>query len=132
MYQQLSQIISTTRRVPFTQKEIGSVIDTIKYRHSKGTDLSLGHPRFAGDPTIFRESASEGTLFLHSPEQLATGFLFIKLDAGRSLFGRQKAVFASFIGSELFEDQWFTGTTFKSWMIALTSIGNIYRDQGYR
>lgn len=132
MHQEVAQIIKTARTIPFTEPELRKAMDSIKVRKSKGTDLTFGHPHCTATGPEIIKSAMNGAIFLYSPEQLSAGFLFVKLDAGRSLFGGQKAVYASYYQSELHEDQWFAGTTFKSWMIALTSIGNIYRSEGYK
>lgn len=132
MYQNLEQIIGSARTLPFTQSEGYIALDTIKLRHAKGTDLSLGHPLYTHSLADYLEAANEGAILLHSPEQLSAGFLFIKSDAGRGLLGGQKAVYASYYGSELSEDAWFAGAIFKSFRIAATSIGNLYRAEGYR
>lgn len=132
MYQKALNIIEGARRVPFSEGEVRALIDAVKIRRTKGTDLSVGHPLFTREKDDVIEAANEGVIFLHSPEQLAAGFLFLKLDAGRGLFGGQKAVFASYVGTDLRQDEWEAGTTFKSWLIATTSIGNIYRSEGYR
>jgi hypothetical protein len=131
MHQPMNKIVQNARRVAYTPVEMNMAVETTKMRKSKGTDLRLGHPRHVTDAKDFAEAAAEGIIFMHSPEQLSTCFMFVKLDGGRSLFGRQKAVYASYMG-DLHDDAWATGPVFKSWGIATTSIGNIYRGNGFR
>jgi hypothetical protein len=101
-------------------------------RRSKGTDLVIGHPKFIESAEAFLGATQEGLMLLHSPHQLESAFLFVKLDAGRGLLGGQKAVFASYIASDLDADAWAPGAVFKMWAMAVTSIGNLYRHEGFQ
>lgn len=131
MFISLEQIGAATSRIPFTDIEIQALIEGVKVRRGKGTDLCVGMPHLATNGEEIREMASDGVIMLHSPEQLETKFLFAKCNAGKSLFGRQKCVYASYI-CDLHSDEWTVGPVFKMWAMAVTSIGNIYRSQGYR
>jgi len=118
--------------VPYTENETRQAMQAVKQRRSKGGDLLIGHPRFAPDGPAVLEWASQGVVFMNSQIMLKSGFLFLKLNGGKSLFGRQKAVFASFLASTIDEDQWDAGPVFKLWPLATTSIGNVYRGNGFR
>lgn len=127
----LERITSGSRLIPFTEHELRAAMENVKLRRSKGTDLSIGHPRFCPDAQSTVDAANEGIIFLHSPVLLETCFAFTKADAGRGFFGGQKAVFPTYVSDDLYLDSWTPGSTFKSWVIALTSIGNVYRGNGF-
>lgn len=124
--------MSASRLLPFSELEVRAAMDNVKLRRSKGTDLSMGHPRFCPEGPEILQAAQEGVIFFHSPIQLEGAFLFAKVDAGRGLLGRQKAAFPSFVCGDLYLDSWQAGATFTSWITAITSIGNIYRGSGFR
>ena len=75
----------------YTPIEVSMALKAIKARRSRGTDLTVGHPRFVTNADEFTEAASEGVVFMHTSEQLSTGFMFIKLDAGRSFFRKAES-----------------------------------------
>ncbi|WP_333815806.1 hypothetical protein [Tabrizicola sp.] len=125
-------VVSGSRRIPFTENEVRTAMEAVKVRRGKGADLSIGHPMFSEGGAGVIEAAQDGMLFFFSPHQLKTAFLFLKLDAGRGLFGGQKAVFASYVASDLDADEWDVGVVFKMWGIAVTSIGNVYRGNGFK
>ena len=52
--------------------------------------------------------------------------LFVSVNSGTGLFGRQKRSIVSYLGS-FEEDTFEPGITFKKLLVALTSINNIYR-----
>lgn len=132
MYITFEHILAGTQILPFTAPEFSVAVETVNTRKNKGTDLSLGHPVFCPEFSQSVELAQNGVLLFHSPYQLECAFLFIKANAGRGLFGRQKAVYPSYVGSDFNLDEWAVGTTFKSWIMATTSIGNVYRGYGYK
>ncbi|WP_429224186.1 hypothetical protein [Inquilinus ginsengisoli] len=123
----MGHIIGTTSRLPFTAFEVKILIEAMENGRSKGRDLAL-HPVYVNN---FEEVVSEGVIALSSPLQLQRDFVFVKVNAGRGFFGRQKAGYASFIGSVM-GDEFTPGAVFKSWMVAATSIGNVYRGMGLR
>lgn len=126
----LDQIDQSTNRLPFTDDEMRFLVSFIKSSWKKGRDVRL-------DPTLMGTRgdeifsiASDGFIVINSAA-LDLKLLFAKVDAGKGLFGGQKAAFISYLCS-LSEMDWTIGTTFKSWPIAVTSIGNIYRGTGLR
>ncbi len=131
MTRTLMDVVSGSRPIPFTESEIRTAMEAVKVRRGKGSDLSIGHKKFGEGGAGVMKAAQEGLLFFHSPMLLKSAFLFVKLDAGRGLLGGQKAVFGSYIATDLEADEWEVGTVFKMWGIAVTSIGNIYRAYGY-
>lgn len=124
-------VIEASPAVPFSEKELRLAMDNVNLRRSKGSDLQFGHPVYIFDTGEVVKSAQEGRIFMRSDTQLLSGFLFLKLNAGQTLFGKQKAVYASYIEPVLGVGEWTAGPVFKSWLTAITSIGNIYRANGY-
>ena len=115
-------------RLPYTQTEVEIAAQAARVRREKGDDLILGDGFVITDgPSLFK-AAKDGAIFFCSPHILSCAFLFVKCNAGKGLFGRQHAVFASFIGDPR-SDEWVAGTAFKSWGLAVTSTGNIFRHQ---
>ncbi len=131
MHQKAGDILKSSPAIPFSENELRMAMDAIKLRVSKGSDLQFGHPAYVADPQAFVAAAKDGFVFMHSDDQLSAGFLFVKLSAGRSLFGKQKAVYASYTETILGDDNWAAGPVFRSWVQAITSIGNIYRAYGF-
>jgi hypothetical protein len=127
----LDDILLGSRLIPFSSTELRAAIEAVKVRRKKGSDLSVGHPVMNVNGSGVLEGANNGILFFHSPQQLQVAFLFVKLDAGRGLLGGQKAVFGSYISADLHEDDWGVGPVFKMWGIAVTSMGNVYRGNGF-
>lgn len=132
MTRSLMEVVSGSRRISFTENEVRIAMEAVKVRRGKGSDLSIGHPKYSEGGAGVIRAAQDGMMFFYSPHQLMTGFLFVKLDAGRGLFGGQKAVFASYVASDLETDEWDVGVVFKMWGIAVTSMGNVYRGNGYK
>lgn len=124
-------IIEQSNAIPFSDKEMQAAIFAVKTRRSKKHDLAFGHPNIAMDGAAVKRVADVGVLLFYSQIQLLQGFMFVKLNAGRSLFGRQKAVYACYLEAELGSDEWTQALIFKSWNIAITSMGNVYRGNGF-
>lgn len=131
MHIEAKQIEAITSRIPFTAREMKIAMEAVQTRRQKGTDLTLGDPADNRSEDAFAASLENGVMIMHSSAQLRKRFMFVKCNAGRSLFGRQKSVYASYL-AELDADDWMVGPVFKMWPIAVTSIGNIYRAEGYR
>lgn len=127
----LKQIWQSTNRLPMSDMDVEAVLQSLKIGQQKGRDLRMGHPQLCIDSSDFQEAVKGGFCFLFSPLQLQASFLFVKVDAGRSLFGRQKASYMSYIGG-IDDDEWAVGSVFKFLTLGVTGIGNIYRQQGYR
>ncbi|MGY0505418.1 hypothetical protein [Luteimonas sp. e5] len=73
-----------------------------------------------------QQACENGCIVLTCPF-LETDFVFLKLDAGRGLFGGQKYRVMSYVGT-VDLDELMPGSTFKSFAIALTAINNIHRN----
>ena len=74
------------------------------------------------------EMFGEGLMPLKSLDLLSR-FLFVKVDAGRGFFGGQKVHILCYL-AEYNTDEYTPGPSFPSLSIALTSINNVYRQQG--
>lgn len=128
---ELDRILAALSPIAFEEKEIRFALESVKTRYRKGSDLRFGHPHCASTVEELTRSYNAGLLFMFSQYQLQSGFLFVKLGAGKSLFGWQKAVYASYLESELGSNEWSAGPVFKIWALAVTSLGNIYRGNGF-
>lgn len=127
----LEQIDKSTNRIPFTELEIRLMMEFFTTSQKKGRDLRMGSSTImvrSGQDVL--DMAKDGILAISS-EALQLDLLFAKVDAGRGLFGGQKAAYVSYVNSPG-EDEWTIGTTYKSWSVAITSIGNVYRHEGHR
>lgn len=123
-YQELETILSTTNRLAFSTSDMKILLEYIKMSRNKGYDISLD-PSLNNDTDSFEQALSQGYLILRST-RLDTCFLFLNVNAGRGLFGGQKRIVMSFIGSP--EQFVFTpGHVFNKLIIALTAINNVYR-----
>ena len=129
--QKCADIVRIAPAIPFTETELQMAVEACKTRLRKGSDLALGNPRHGSELSYYLSRAEQDALFFQSQHQLDCGFLFVKLAAGTSLFGKQKAVYASYLEEPLGADAWLSGPVFKSWSIASTSMGNVYRGNGF-
>jgi hypothetical protein len=126
----LEEIGRTTNRLPFNRVEMDVAISAVDRRRQQRHDLVIGDQIMVLDAKTMVEAAHEGFILFSSRVQLTSVFLFAKCNAGKGLFGGQKAVYVSYIRN-LDQEAWQIGTTFKSWPIAVTSIGNVYRGNGF-
>jgi len=128
----ISDIHESFSPIPFEKKEVQGAMTWVKKNLDRGNDLIIGHPvsGVVGDEVL--SAANRGYFFMTSHIQLNASFLYLKLNAGTSLFGRQKAVYACFHEGPVGDGAWAPGPIYKSWLIAVTSIGNVYRGGGYR
>jgi len=126
----MQDVLRTTARIPFTGNEIEQSLVVLQQGQAKGRDYYCGAAGIPFSASDIEEARRDGLVFISSPVQLEQDFLFVKCDGGRSIFGNQKAVFKSYVGSPG-HDEWMVGTTFTRWLMALTSIGNVYRGCGY-
>lgn len=120
----LAEIAKTTRTLAFNDSEMRSILTHINKNRKKGLNTCF-HPQMRGD---IPEWLSEGFVGVCLME-LNRSILYVKQDAGKGLFGRQKTVYASYVGS-ISENSLLPGVTFKNWLIAITGMNNIYRLEG--
>lgn len=123
-YTNLATIMETTRRLAFNQAEGEALLKHLKANRSKGLETGF-HPNVADN---HRDILKDGVVMLGLAE-LGTSVLFVKVDGGRGLLGGQKSAYLSYVGGTDGEE-YMPGTTFRSWTVAVTSINNIYRNQG--
>ena len=119
----IKDIINSTRRIPYTDTEQYALIKYLDTALRNNLDIRLSV--LAGDGKAL---AADGVILLSS-NALHSDFLFIKVDAGRSIFGRQKANYYSYLGDNNL-GKFSPGPSFRSFAIAITSINNIYRAMG--
>lgn len=124
-YTSFDNFLSTTNRLPITTKEAEQFIAFAKTNEKHGLTVRL-HDAFQGE---LQDAFNRGILLLTSPV-LQADFLFLKIDAGRGLLGGQKHRYQSAIGCYN-EDSFTPGATFRNLPIALTSINNLFRAEGF-
>ncbi|TIX44111.1 MAG: hypothetical protein E5W97_02615 [Mesorhizobium sp.] len=124
-------IVRTSTRIAFTENDLTVAASVLKAGREKDRDLVMGATGIAANGQEFLDLANRGIVVFTSRHQLNASFLFTKNDAGRSLFGSQKAVYTAYVNS-FDDDEWAVGSVFKMWTMAMTSIGNVYRGNGYR
>lgn len=130
MFCEFEDILKTSSRLPFDERELKMLVSFTKKCLSRGHDLRLGSGKTPASVNDFIEGTNDGLCFSFSPGKLQTRFLFVKCSAGRGFFGGQKATYGSYLQS-FGEDKWGIGPIFKSWSVAITSIGNVYRGNGF-
>ena len=130
MFCTLDDILRTSLRLPFEEGELQFLVSFAKKCHGRGHDLRLGDRDNHTNVDSFVDATKDGLCFSYSQSMLQTKFLFVKCSAGRGLLGGQKAAYGSYLQS-FGEETWGIGPVFKSWSIAVTSIGNVYRGNGH-
>jgi hypothetical protein len=125
-----ADIVRTTNRLAFSKADLEVTASVLQAGRARGRDLTFGAPGIATTGDAVLELAGQGIVVVTSQEQLESSFLFTKNDAGRGFFGGQKAVYTVYVNASN-DDEWAVGSVFKMWTIAMTSIGNIYRHNGF-
>lgn len=126
----LDDIRRTTLRIPFSENELAMLHATLVQGRNKGRDHHFGTMDTPFKANEIEEVMQDGVVLLASPHMVQQDFMFVKCDAGRSFFGGQTAVYRFFVG-EAGRDEWMPGATFKTWLRAITSLGNVYRGNGF-
>lgn len=120
----MNEIRRATRRRSFNQDELALVKTYLDRSNEKGYDVRF-HRKFLSEATL-----ADGMIVLESPLMLSTQILYVKVDAGRGLFGGVKTKIQTFIGS-LEHDEFQAGFIFDSFITALVRFNKVYEDQGY-
>jgi hypothetical protein len=123
-YTSLDSIMTSSNRTHFTQSDGQHMISTLKQFAQSGRRLNL-HPIMVGS---VQEAFNDGLIVLRA-EDLETDFAFVKVSAGRGLFGGQKSRVMAYVGS-IEHDELMPSTLFKNLVTALASVHGIYRSQG--
>lgn len=110
--------------LPFDEADIRALISHIDKNRAKGLMTSFDS---AMEGKI-NEWLMRGLVCVSLPE-IGRSILYIKKDAGKGLFGKQKSVYGAYFGS-MGEDAFIPGPTFKNWYVAITAMNNIYRGEG--
>lgn len=123
-YTTFQAVLESTRRVPFN----GLDLEMLKAYKSAvaGTprDVLLHHSL----KDEVKEALAEGFIVLQCP-RLETDFTFVKIDAGRGLFGGQKHRVSCYVG--VFDNnELMPGSTYRNLAIGLSAINNIHRSVG--
>jgi len=124
-YTSFNSYLETTNRLSISIPEAETAIMFMRTNDKHGLTVRL-HDTFKDH---IRSVLDDGILLLTSPI-LDCDFLFLKIDNGKGLFGRQRSRYLSAIGSYN-DDALMPGATFRNIAIALTSINNVFRDQGF-
>jgi hypothetical protein len=123
----LREILNSSNLLPFESKHIEFLLSVIKKQNAKGLIVTF-HPGFATSPDEALTTMQGGVFVLACP-QIQSDFVFTCENGGRGLLGGQKRVFKVFIGDFKLDD-FSPSNTFKSFGIAVTSINNIFRNEG--
>lgn len=123
-YTSFEKIMESTNRLPFNNLDGGLLIAYLKRSARKGLDIRV-HQCMKG---TVQEAFADGIMALTSTT-LDVDFVFVKINGGKGLFGGQKSNILSFVGQvEL--NELMPGTSFKNFMMALSSINNVFRGEG--
>ncbi len=123
-YLTLQEAVAANRCLPFGNSDGEILVSYLRVAKKNGLDVVLL-------PTIdggIEGDFGNGLLILGS-KALDRTFLFLKIDAGRGLFGGQKFRYQTYLGSPS-DDLWTPGPSFGLFITALTSINNVYRSEG--
>jgi hypothetical protein len=126
-----AELKRATNRLPFSSSETEAILEVVKQARSKGRDIAFGHPLVAETTPLQMQLLQEGLVVLSSLRMLNQSFVYAKVDAGTSFFGRQKIAYLSYVGEPSL-DEWMPGPVFRSLILATTGIGNVYRAAGLR
>lgn len=94
----LEDILRTTNRLAYTETEIRHTMTFIKKELANDLDVNFHKVMMSDGRDDVRCWLEEGVLIIACP-QIHSDFVFVKVNAGRGLLGRQKARFANYLGS---------------------------------
>lgn len=118
----LTDIHKATSRCSYTARELEMLVNHLEANHRKGLDTVL-------NTLCDEDTVKDGILIISSPEQIGRDIVLVKLNAGKGLFGGQKAAYGFYLGMVEY-DSYQPGATYKHFAVAITSINNIYRAIG--
>lgn len=121
-YVTLQTALSATKRTPLTKLDLEMLRAYKESVRGTNRDIVLHHSMDGA----LQQACENGYIVLTCPF-LEADFVFLKLDAGRGLFGGQKYRVMSYVGT-VDLDELMPGSTFKSFAIALSAINNIHRN----
>ena len=123
----LEDIMRTSNLLPFEKKDVSSLALNCKKLSEKEL-IARFHPSWAATPQEALDQMIKGVFVLHCP-QIEMDFVYTCENGGIGLFGRQKRIFKVYGGDYQLDD--FTpSTSFRSFIIAVTSVNNIFRGRG--
>lgn len=118
----LTDIRKATSRCSYNTKELDVLVNYIEYNQKRGLDTRL-------NAVCNEDIFNDGILIISSPDQIGRDIVLVKLNAGKGLFGGQKAAYGFYLGMVEY-DSYQPGATYKHFAVAITSINNIYRAIG--
>ena len=121
----LDEIKRTTMRSAFTNNQLQQFMD-LKKKDINTPRAAVFH-RLMENKT--REFLEDGLLMLELPA-LNMGMLYVKIHAGKGLFGGEKNTYNVYFDDTNTGDIWSPGPVFKSYLLAITGINNIFRSEG--
>lgn len=121
------EIMRTANLVPFEAEHTKSLIKLLKKQHEKGLIVRF-HPEYAPTAAAALDGMTNGYFVLTCP-QINSDLVFTCENGGKGLFGGQKRIFKVFL-ADVGENDFSAISSFKSFIIAITSINNIFRHAG--
>ena len=121
----LEEIKKTTMRSPFTQNQLQQFMD-LKKRDVGTQREALFHPLMEGN---IKEYLEDG-LMMFNLSYINMSMLYVKIHAGNGFFGGEKNTYNIYFDDTCTGDLWTPGPVFKSYLLAITGINNIFRAEG--
>ena len=127
----IDEILLATCRCAYSTVEANRMQSFLAHSQRRGRDVRAGVAGEALTRADWADLLGNGIAVLFSPNQLQASFLFAKLDAGRSRFGRQRAAFSTFIGDPT-GLEYRPSRLFTKWVDALFTISELFHKKGFR
>ena len=123
----LEEIIKTSNLLPFEERDVSNLVLNCKKLSQKGL-IARFHPSWTSTPQEALDQMIKGFFVLHCP-QIEMDFVYTCENGGVGLFGGQKKIFKVY-GGDFQLDDFTPSTSFRSFIIAVTSVNNIFRGHG--
>ena len=120
----LEDIRKTTMRSGFTDDELQKLMN-FKERDIGSQREVLFHPLMENQTKDFLK---DGLLMLKL-SYLNLSVLYVKIHAGKGFFG-DKYTYNIYFDDSILGKTWSPGPVFKSYLLAITALNNIFRDEG--
>ncbi|MEJ6402055.1 hypothetical protein [Yoonia sp. 2307UL14-13] len=124
----VDEVLRTSNRLPFKDSDVDTVFLVMRKQNQRGLEVHF-HPSFATAREQAVAGMKEGFFVLSCP-QIQSDFIFVCENAGKGLFGRQKRSYRLFLG-DIGKDNFSAVNSFRVFTIALTSINNVFRHEGW-
>lgn len=125
----LDLIIQSTNRSPFNKSDVNVLTEFLKREERNHLIVRLSEIMVGERWGSINACLNDGIIIISCP-QIQSDIVYAKCTNGKNLFGKEKYLFANYLGS-VNHDEFEIGASHKMFLMGLTGINNIFRANGF-